>query len=209
MPSAPFGGTAVTADAIDALLPQTQCRRCRYDSCEAYAEAVAGGDAPINRCPPGGDATVAALADLLGSPVLAVDESCGVTTPLAIARIDEATCIGCTLCIQACPTDAIVGAAKLMHTVIADRCTGCELCLPPCPVDCIVMLPAARLWSTADAERARQHFLARNARLATGSRKRGQETAAVDVARQRRRTAVDAALARARARRAARSVPGV
>ena len=205
----PYAPLAVTADAIDALLPQTQCRRCRYDSCRAYAEAVAAGDAPINRCPPGGDATVAALADLLGSPVLAIDQSCGITTPLAIARIDEATCIGCTLCIQACPTDAIVGAAKLMHTVIADRCTGCELCLPPCPVDCIAMLPAARPWSTADAERARQHFWAHTARLATGLRKREQETTAVDLARQRRRAAVDAALARARARRAARSVPGV
>lgn len=131
----------------------------------------------------------------------------GTTSPV-IARIDEATCIGCTLCIQACPTDAIVGAAKLMHTVIADRCTGCELCLPPCPVDCIAMLPAARLWSTADAERARQHFSARNARLAMDSRKRGPENAPVDAARQRRRAAVDAALVRARSRRAARLVPG-
>src|SRR5260370_1282165 len=209
MPSAPFSLTAVTADAIDALLPQTQCRRCRYDSCRAYAEAVAAGQAPINRCPPGGAATVAALADLLGILALAIDPSCGVTTPLAIARIDESTCIGCTLCIQACPTDAIVGAAKLMHTVVADRCTGCELCLPPCPVDCIAMLPAARVWSIADAERGRQHFSARNARLATGSRNRGQETAPVDLARRSRRAAVDAALARARARRAARSLPGV
>src|ERR1700730_2248636 len=209
MPGALLDITAVTADAIDALLPQTQCRRCRYDSCRAYAEAVAAGEAPINRCPPGGDATVAALADLLGIPALAIDQSCGLTTPLAIARVDEATCIGCTLCIQACPTDAIVGAAKLMHTVIADRCTGCELCLPACPVDCIAMLPAVWPWSTTDAERARQHFSARNARLATGLRKREQETAAVDLARQHRRAAVDAALARARARRAARSVAGV
>jgi electron transport complex protein RnfB len=201
--------TSVTIDAIDALLPQTQCRRCRYDSCRAYAEAVAAGQAPINRCPPGGDATVAALADLLGIPALAIDPSGGLTTSLAIARIDEATCIGCTLCIQACPTDAIVGAAKRMHTVIADRCTGCELCLPPCPVDCIAMLPAARPWSTADAERARQHYSARTARLAPGLRKGEQETAAVDLARQHRRAAVDAALARARARRAARSVTGV
>jgi H+/Na+-translocating ferredoxin:NAD+ oxidoreductase subunit B len=209
MPSPLVDLTAVTVDAIDALLPQTQCRRCRYDSCRAYAEAVAAGQAPINRCPPGGDATVAALANLLGIPALAIDPSCGLTTPLAIARIDEATCIGCTLCIRACPTDAIVGAAKLMHTVIADRCTGCELCLPPCPVDCIALLPAARPWSTADAERARQHFSARTARLATGLRKREQETAAIDLARQHRRAAVDAALARARARRAARSVPSV
>jgi electron transport complex protein RnfB len=209
MPSPVVDLTAASVDAIDALLPQTQCRRCRYDSCRAYAEAVAAGQAPINRCPPGGDATVAALADLLGLPTLAIDQSCGLTTPLAIARVDEATCIGCTLCIQACPTDAIVGAAKLMHTVIADRCTGCELCLPPCPVDCIAMLPALRPWSTSDAERARQHFSARNARVATGLRKREQETAAVDLARQRRRAAVDAALARARARRVARSVLGV
>jgi electron transport complex protein RnfB len=199
---------AVTADAIDALLPQTQCRRCRYDSCRAYADAVAAGDAPINRCPPGGDATVAALANLLGTPVLAIDESCGATTPFAVARIDEATCIGCTLCIQACPTDAIAGAAKLMHTIIADRCTGCELCLPPCPVDCIAMQLAARVWSSADAERARQHFLARNARLAVGSRKREQKPAPPDAARQHRRAAVDAALARARSRRAARSLAG-
>jgi electron transport complex protein RnfB len=198
----------VTAAAIDALLPQTQCRRCRYDSCRAYADAVAAGDAPINRCPPGGDATVAALANLLGTPVLAIDESCGATTPFAVARIDEATCIGCTLCIQACPTDAIAGAAKLMHTIIADRCTGCELCLPPCPVDCIAMQLAARVWSSADAERARQHFLARNARLAVGSRKREQKPAPPDAARQHRRAAVDAALARARSRRAARSLAG-
>jgi electron transport complex protein RnfB len=209
MPSPLVDLTSVTIDAIDALLPQTQCRRCRYDSCRAYAEAVAAGQAPINRCPPGGDATVAALAGLLAIPALAIDPSCGLTTPLAIARIDEATCIGCTLCIQACPTDAIVGAAKRMHTVIAERCTGCELCLPPCPVDCIAMLPAARPWSTADAERARQHFSARTARLAPGLRKGEQETAAVDLARQHRRAAVDAALARARARRAARSVPGM
>src|SRR5438874_8093187 len=126
-----------------------------------------------------------------------------------LARIDEAACIGCTLCIAACPVDAIVGAAKLMHTVIADRCTGCELCLPPCPVDCIAMLPAARPWSTADADRARQHSSARNARLATALRKREQATAAVDLARQRRRASVDAALTRARARRTARSGPGV
>jgi len=203
MPSLPRG---VTAAAIDALLPQTQCRRCRYDSCRAYAEAVAAGDAPINRCPPGGEATVAALADLLGTARLAIDESCGLPAPLAIARIDETTCIGCTLCIQACPTDAIIGAAKLMHTVVADRCTGCELCLPPCPVDCIAMLPAAREWNPADAERARRNFLVRNARLATGSRKDKPLPTPLDAARQRRRAAVDAALARARSRRTARSV---
>jgi electron transport complex protein RnfB len=198
----------VTVAAIDALLPQTQCRRCRYESCRAYAEAVGAGEAPINRCPPGGEATVTALADLLGTAPLAIDESCGLPARLAIARIDETTCIGCTLCIQVCPTDAIVGAAKLMHTVVADRCTGCELCLPPCPVDCIAMLPASREWNTADAERARRNFLARNARLAAGSRSREQPPTPPDAARQRRRAAVDAALARARSRRAARSVAG-
>jgi electron transport complex protein RnfB len=139
---------------------------------------------------------------------------------IAIARIDEATCIGCTLCIQACPTDAIVGAAKLMHTVIASRCTGCRLCLPPCPVDCIAMLPAARPRSSVDADRARRHASARDARLASDARKRPSgsapqnapqnvlESAPGDAARQRRRTAVAAALARARSRRAPRSVNG-
>jgi electron transport complex protein RnfB len=136
--------------------------------------------------------------------------------PFAIARIDEATCIGCALCVQACPTDAIVGAAKLMHTVIADRCTGCKLCLPPCPVDCIAMLPAARRWNSADAQRAQQHASARNARAAAGPRTRERQTtsqaklenASPDTARQRRRAAVDAALARARARRASRNLSG-
>jgi Na+-translocating ferredoxin:NAD+ oxidoreductase subunit B len=197
----------VTATAVDLLLPQTQCRRCRYDSCRAYAEAVAAGDAAINRCPPGGDETVAALAQLLGTPALAIDETCGTTTPLATARIDEAECIGCTLCIQACPTDAIVGAAKLMHTVVADRCTGCELCLPPCPVDCIAMLPAAREWTRVDAERARQHFLSRAARLA-GAKGQREHRPAPDAARERRLAAIDAALARARSRRAPRPAHG-
>ena len=128
-------------------------------------------------------------------------------TPPVIARIDEATCIGCTLCIQACPTDAIVGAAKLMHTVVADRCIGCGLCLPPCPVDCIAMLPSARVWSFADAERARAHFEARNARLASASRAREQITPA-EEARRQRRAAVGAALARARSRRAPRVTRG-
>jgi electron transport complex protein RnfB len=202
MSSNPNGATAAE---IDRLLPQTQCRRCRYDSCRAYSEAVAAGQAAINRCPPGGDATIAALARLLRTPVLPLDEACGATTPLAIARIDEAACIGCTLCIQACPTDAIVGAAKSMHTVIADRCTGCELCLPPCPVDCIAMLPASRAWSPSDAERARRHFLARAARLARGAGKREQRPV-TDAAREARRAAVAAALARARSRRGARPV---
>ena len=132
-------------DQIDALLPQTQCGQCTYAGCRPYAEAIANGEAPINRCPPGGQATVVALADLLDTEVLELNEELGEhhEIPL-VAVIDEQTCIGCTLCIQACPVDAILGAAKHMHTVIADECTGCKLCLPPCPVDCIDMVPEQR-----------------------------------------------------------------
>ena len=125
-------------EQIDALLPQTQCGQCSYPGCRPYAEAIASGEADINRCPPGGEATMIALADLLGrDPVALEEESKGPT----VAVIDEETCIGCTLCIQACPVDAILGAAKHMHTVIESECTGCELCLEPCPVDCITMEP--------------------------------------------------------------------
>src|SRR6266849_927937 len=126
---------------IDALLPQTQCRRYGYDGCRPYARAIAQGSATINQCPPGGDDTVAALSKLLGVPLLPLDRAHGESGPLLSARIDETACIGCALCIAACPVDAIVGAAKLMHTVLAERCTGCELCVPPCPVDCIEMRP--------------------------------------------------------------------
>jgi electron transport complex protein RnfB len=125
---------------IDSALPQTQCRRCGYAACRPYAEAIARGEAAINRCPPGGAAGVRVLARLTGQPVLALDPECGDEVPPRVALIDEDACIGCTKCIQACPVDAIVGASKLMHTVIADLCTGCELCLPPCPVDCIAMV---------------------------------------------------------------------
>ena len=132
-------------DQIDALLPQTQCGQCTYAGCRPYAEAIANGEAPINRCPPGGQATIVALADLLDTEVLELNEELGEhhDIPL-VAVIDEQVCIGCTLCIQACPVDAILGAAKHMHTVIADECTGCKLCLPPCPVDCIYMVPEER-----------------------------------------------------------------
>lgn len=130
------------ADHIDALLPQTQCTRCGYPACRPYAEAIARGAAAINRCPPGGEAGIRALAALTGQPVLPLDPACGAEMPPQIAFIDEDVCIGCTKCIQVCPTDAIVGASRLMHTVIPDLCTGCELCIPPCPVDCIAMLPA-------------------------------------------------------------------
>jgi Na+-translocating ferredoxin:NAD+ oxidoreductase subunit B len=127
------------AARIDALLPQTQCTRCGYAGCRPYAAAVAGGEAQINQCPPGGSATIAALAKLLGRPVQPLNPANGVEAPARIAWIDESRCIGCARCLAPCPVDAIVGAAKYMHTVLTERCTGCELCLPPCPVDCIEM----------------------------------------------------------------------
>ncbi|HIO91565.1 MAG TPA: electron transport complex subunit RsxB [Leucothrix mucor] len=129
-------------DQIDSLLPQTQCGQCSYAGCRPYAEAIASGEIGINQCPPGGEATIQALADLLDVDVEPLDAERGEHKDVAtVAVIIEDTCIGCTLCIQACPVDAIVGSAKHMHTVIASECTGCDLCLPPCPVDCIVMEP--------------------------------------------------------------------
>lgn len=129
-------------DQIDAVLPQTQCGQCGYPGCRPYATAIANGEAPINQCPPGGDNTIVALADLLDTEVLPLNADNGTHNEVPLlAVIDEEICIGCTLCIQACPVDAILGSAKHMHTVIADECTGCELCLPPCPVDCIDMVP--------------------------------------------------------------------
>jgi len=124
---------------IDALLPQTQCGKCGHPGCKPYAQGIAQGEA-INKCPPGADETIGALATLLKIPVIALDTDRG-TAPAQIAFIREAECIGCTKCIQACPVDAILGAAKLMHTVIVDECTGCDLCVAPCPVDCIEMRP--------------------------------------------------------------------
>ncbi|MBU0498637.1 MAG: electron transport complex subunit RsxB [Gammaproteobacteria bacterium] len=129
-------------ERIDALLPQTQCGQCGFPGCRPYAEAIAAGEANINLCAPGGEATMVALADLLGRDPAPLDEAVAEKPP-ALAVIDENACIGCTLCLQACPVDAILGAAKHMHTVIAAECTGCGLCLPPCPVDCIEMRPIA------------------------------------------------------------------
>jgi electron transport complex protein RnfB len=128
-------------DQIDALLPQTQCGQCTYPGCRPYAEAIAGGAADINQCPPGGEVTILALADLLGRDAKTLNPEHGVEQARTVALIDEQTCIGCTLCIQACPVDAILGAAKQMHTVIVEECTGCDLCVEPCPVDCIEMVP--------------------------------------------------------------------
>lgn len=129
-------------DQIDALLPQTQCGQCTYPGCRPYAEAMANGEAEINQCPPGGEATIIALADLLDVEVLPLNAENGeVKETKTVVVIDEQICIGCTLCIQACPVDAILGAAKQMHTIITSECTGCDLCIPPCPVDCIYIVP--------------------------------------------------------------------
>ena len=145
---------------IDALLPQTQCRKCGYPGCKPYAQAIAQSKAEINQCPPGGDQGIRKLAALLGRPYLPLNTEHGVEKPRELAFVDESDCIGCTLCIQACPVDAIVGAAKQMHTIVAELCTGCELCVPPCPVDCISMLPLAMdaPERRADAARERHEF---------------------------------------------------
>lgn len=124
---------------IDAILPQTQCGQCGFPGCKPYATAIANGEADINQCPPGGEEGIRKLAELLGVDPKPLNAEHGVPKPKSVAVIDENLCIGCTLCIQACPVDAILGAAKHMHTVIAKECTGCELCIPPCPVDCIHM----------------------------------------------------------------------
>ncbi len=133
-------------DQIDALLPQTQCGQCSYPGCRPYAEAIANGEA-INKCPPGGESTIQALADLLDVEALPLDAEHGEEQAKSVAFIREEECIGCTKCIQACPVDAILGAAKQMHTVIASECTGCDLCVEPCPVDCIDMIPIERTLS--------------------------------------------------------------
>ena len=152
-------------------MPQTQCTRCGYPDCRGYAEAIADGDADINRCPPGGAEGIARLAQLTGRAEKALDAAHGSEGPRALALIDEAWCIGCTLCIKACPVDCIVGTPKRMHSVIEALCTGCELCVPVCPVDCISMPPASgtrtgwQAWSGADAQTARERYAAREVRL--------------------------------------------
>lgn len=195
---------AVLVEHLDAALPQTQCTRCGYAACRPYAEAIARGDADINRCPPGGPATIAALASIAGRAPKPLDAGCGTHAPLAVAVIDESRCIGCTLCIDACPVDAILGAAKRMHAVVPSLCSGCELCLAPCPVDCIRMADAGRLWTTDDASAARTRHQAREQRRKRGERieRRGAVAPPVDGLRQRQR-AVAEALGRARARRGA------
>lgn len=215
-------------EALHALLPQTQCTRCGYPDCRAYAQAIADGEADINRCPPGGSEGVARLARATGRPALPLDPECGAEGPRQLAVIDEAWCIGCTLCIEVCPTDAILGTHKRMHTVIEPYCTGCELCIPACPVDCIslepmdVSLSGWAAWPQELADLARQRYDARFARLKREAlehdkrleakalkkladlpahTKGTEQTNEVD----RKRAIIEAALAKAKARQAAKA----
>ena len=191
---------SLLAEKIDAVLPQTQCRQCGYDGCAPYAAAVAAGIASINRCPPGGDDTIRELAELTGRPYAPLDPALGAIAPPAVAVIDEATCIGCALCIQACPVDAILGAAKRMHTVIASECTGCGLCLPPCPVDCIAMVETGATPPVEERrQRAAQYRRRYRARLERERIARA-EAAARKAAVHRKRSAVERAMQRARER---------
>ncbi len=159
------------ADQIEDLLPQTQCTKCGFDGCRPYAEAIASGAAEINQCPPGGLEGVARLAALTGRKVIPINPANGVERPRPVAFIDEALCIGCTLCIQACPVDAILGANKQMHTILPSLCTGCDLCVAPCPVDCISMMPVTGdrtgwdAWSQEQAGTARERHDYRKLRL--------------------------------------------
>ncbi|MEY4368273.1 MAG: electron transport complex protein RnfB [Pseudomonadota bacterium] len=220
------------ADRIEDVLPQTQCTKCGYPACRPYAEAIANGTAAHNQCPPGGAEGVARIAALLGKPVIPLNPVNGVERERPVAVIDEGACIGCTLCIQACPVDAIVGAAKQMHTVIASLCTGCDLCVPPCPVDCIdmhVVTPGKTGWSAwsqadADAARARQDARAlrlqrekqeNDARLAAKAIAKLAEvdasTAQTDAERaekERKRAIIQAAIERARQQKEAAAPPG-
>ena len=189
-------------EALDALLPQTQCGQCGYQGCLPYAEALAIGAAQINRCPPGGTEVIAELARLLHRAPIPLDTSCGVTKPPAVAIVDEAWCIGCTLCVQACPVDAIAGAAKVMHTVIADECTGCELCIPPCPVDCIQMIAVTHATTRQQrATQARNRYQAREQRMAIGNKtKPAIADAAATAPVSEKQATVARAMARAQAR---------
>ena len=191
--------------ALDDALPQTQCTRCGYPDCRSYAQAIAAGEAEINQCPPGGDEGIARLAALTGRPAVPLNPVNGIEAPRQLAVIDEGWCIGCTLCLKACPADAIVGGPKGMHTVIESQCTGCELCLPPCPVDCISLVPVTgtrtgwSAWSAPQAAGARARYEWHAQRLQRDALTRNEpQPPASD-----KRSVVAAALARARAGRAA------
>ena len=181
--------TAALADALDAALPQTQCTRCGYPDCRAYAEAIAASEADINQCPPGGAEGVARLAALTGRAVQALNPDNGIEAPRQLAVIDEAWCIGCTLCLKACPVDCIVGGPKAMHTVIAHLCTGCELCIPVCPVDCISLLPVTgtrtgwQAWSDAQATQAASRYAWHQQRELRDERERDERLAALSTMR--------------------------
>lgn len=223
--SPPVPRNAASVDQIDAALPQTQCTRCGYPDCRGYAQAIASGEAAINRCPPGGAEGIERLAALTGLPVLPLDAECGQEGPRGVAVIDEAWCIGCTLCLAACPVDAILGAHKRMHTVLAADCNGCELCLPVCPVDCIAMQPVSgtatgwQAWSGVQAAQSLARYQQHQQRVARSQAEHDQRQAAKAEAKladlaahsrhtdpavlDRKRAVVEAALARARAKAAA------
>ncbi|MGU7771209.1 electron transport complex subunit RsxB [Burkholderia sp. MR1-5-21] len=197
------------ADRIEDLLPQTQCTKCGYQGCRPYAEAIAAGDASYNQCPPGGAEGVARVARLLGKPVIPLNPVNGDERARPVAVIDESLCIGCTLCMQACPVDAIAGAPKQMHTVIASLCTGCDLCVPPCPVDCISMVPVTGehtgwdAWTQEQADAARTRHDRRLAR-----ERREREAAEARAAARRAASAATASAAQpAAAPSAAQSAP--
>jgi electron transport complex protein RnfB len=201
-----------TATAINTLLPQTQCTRCGYQGCLPYAQAIAAGEAEINQCPPGGQATIEALAQLTGRTVLPLNPFNGVEKPREVAYILEEHCIGCTKCLPACPVDAILGANKRMHTVIAIECSGCELCIAPCPVDCIVMVPDTALNGAArgpidaiEAAHFRMRFDAHQARDARRKHEQAEKIEAKreDLKQQTGATTLADAIARAKARRLA------
>lgn len=187
------------ADRINDALPQTQCTRCGFPDCKAYAQAIAQDKAPINQCPPGGLEGVVVLSKITGRPALPLNPDNGTEGPMTVAVIDEAWCIGCTLCLKVCPTDAILGSNKVMHTVIEAACTGCDLCLPVCPVDCIEMVPISdertgwSAWSQALAQQARQRYEARQLRLL-------EEPAQEDKEVPSKQAMIAAALAKAKAR---------
>ena len=194
------------AERIHSALPQTQCTRCGYPGCASYAQAVAGSEAGINQCPPGGAEGIARLAAIAGRPALLLNPANGLEGPRALAVIDETWCIGCTLCLPACPTDAIVGSNKRMHTVIEAECTGCELCIAVCPVDCISLENVTgertgwNAWSQTQADRALQRYEIHRSRTPVDTPQDPEPSPADDAAR--KLAVIEAALARSRARRA-------